>query len=55
MAGMVLSAPLVSAAVRVRRDLRQLRATQTDGGTPADDGAVPSSTAGVAVSVPQRT
>jgi putative heme transporter len=52
MAGMVLSAPLVSAAVRVRGDLRELRTSPAAGGKPADDGSTP---AGVAVNLPQRT
>jgi putative heme transporter len=49
MAGMVLSAPLVSAAVRVHGDLRQLRTS------PANDGTMPAGSGGVAVNVPQRT
>jgi predicted PurR-regulated permease PerM len=49
MAGMVLSAPLASAAVRVHGDLSRLRTS------PANDGATPGGTGGVAVNVPQRT
>ena len=48
-AGMVLAAPLVSAAVRIHGDLAELRsAAAGDGQAPARSGAVP-------VNVPQRT
>lgn len=49
MAGMVLAAPLASAAVRIHGDLARLRTS------PADDGATPARTGRVTVNVPQRT
>jgi predicted PurR-regulated permease PerM len=49
MAGMVLAAPLVSAAVRVHGDFARVRTS------PADGGAALATDGGVTVDVPQRT